>query len=158
MMLSACSKSYFELTLIELKVLWFLFLSVVGSVSRAWNSLKPWVFHHGVHPCKSRVHTVMLGTKLLCSFRYGHVLQHTLCEGVFCGTKSSRAQIGSYREIPIRNLLHHRKLLQLESTAWKGSSVFQACPEVESKVSICMDTDGSWICGDEEYSSSYRRI
>ncbi len=85
--------------------------------------------------------------------RYGHILKHTICEGVFCGTKPSSSQICPYRQIPTWDLLHHWKLLQLKGTAWEGSAVLQTCIATEPEVFVSMDPNGTWVCGNEEYTS-----
>ena len=88
----------------------------------------------------------------------GLLLQHSLCNALTPKTSPSRLHRLLHRQVPPRNLLHHRKLLLAMLRARKSSHVLPPRLDSGPPISLCLDTDGPRIHRAQKHTSGDRKL
>lgn len=83
----------------------------------------------------------------------GLLLKHPLRNAIAAKTSTPRLRRISHRQIPPRNLLHHRKLLLPMLRARKSSNVLPPSSNPRPPIPLRLDTDGPRIHRAQKHSS-----
>ena len=58
------------------------------------------------------------------------------------------------RQVQDGDVLCHWQLLQSQVTAWQGCGLLPESSQTQPRVLVCLNPDGAWIHGNEEYTCS----
>jgi hypothetical protein len=110
--------------------------------------------HHHILPLIDFTYRIRRGRWLVCRPSFatslptrfnGLILEHPLCHAITAEASTSRLRRISHRQVPTRNLLHHRKLLLAMLRARKGSHVLPSSFNSRPPIPLRLDANGPRI-------------